>query len=352
MSDIQPTSPILRSLSSFVDPVGTEAVILFFVLSGFVLSLPAVREKAQSYFTFVIRRVFRIYVPYLAALAVSVAGALWLHGAITKSDWFNRSWSEAVNWQLVGRHLLFLGVFDTNQFDNPIWSLIHEMRISLVFPLLCALVLRIGTRRSLVLALGLSCAAIFFELKPFMIDSDLAGSLHYAAFFVLGILLARHTTGLGAWFSRRRKLMRTLALVAALVLFLFAGPQILQHFSRPSHYWRNKPLSDWITALGAGGLILISMNSQACKRVLFWSPIRFLGEVSYSLYLWHFIVMLYCVHLLYGKVHLAVILSMVFVLSLLVSWCSYRWIELPSIALGRRLGDIRLTRLSEVKLVP
>jgi len=348
-TDTQPASPFLRSLLSLVAPIGFEAVLLFFVLSGFVLSLPAVTGKPQRYSTFVIRRVFRIYVPYLAALAVSVAGALWLHGAVTRSDWFNKSWSEAVNWQLVGRHLLFVGVFDTNQFDNPIWSLIHEMRISLVFPLLCALVLRIGTRRSLALALGLSCAAILFELRPFVIDGDLTGSLHYAAFFVLGILLARHRTRLGAWLSRRRKLTRTLALVAALVIFLFAGPQILQHFSRPSHYWRNKPFSDWITALGAGGLIIISLSSAICKRFLFWKPIRFLGKISYSLYLWHFIVMLYCIHLLYGKMPLGAILCLVLVLTFPVSWCSYRWIELPSIALGRRLSDIRLTRPVKVK---
>ena len=45
---------------------GPEAVILFFVLSGFVLSLPAVNGRPQTYPTFITRRIFRIYVPYLA----------------------------------------------------------------------------------------------------------------------------------------------------------------------------------------------------------------------------------------------------------------------------------------------
>jgi peptidoglycan/LPS O-acetylase OafA/YrhL len=46
---------------------------------------------------------------------------------------------------------------------------------------------------------------------------------------------------------------------------------------------------------------------------------------------------------------LGAILCLVLVLIVPVSWCSYRWIELPSIALGRRLGDNRLTRPEKVK---
>jgi peptidoglycan/LPS O-acetylase OafA/YrhL len=72
---------------------------------------------------------------------------------------------------------------------------------------------------------------------------------------------------------------------------------------------------------------------------LYWPPIRFLGEVSYSLYLWHFVVILYCVHLLYGKVPLWTILCLSFVLSIAVSRCSYLWIELPSMAIGRKLSN-------------
>ena len=87
-SDAHPAaSGIGISLVNLTLPFGAEAVILFFVLSGFVLSLPAVDGRPQSYFTFVTRRIFRIYVPYLAALAVSVAAAFCLHGSATGSNW-------------------------------------------------------------------------------------------------------------------------------------------------------------------------------------------------------------------------------------------------------------------------
>jgi peptidoglycan/LPS O-acetylase OafA/YrhL len=141
-SDAEPSSSTCRAFLDLVAPFGAEAVMMFFVLSGFVLSLPAVNGRPQTYPTFITRRIFRIYVPYLAALAFAVAGAFWLHGGSFGSEWFSGSWPEPVNWHLVGQHILFLGNYDTDQFNPPIWSLVYEMRISLFFPLLCGFVLR------------------------------------------------------------------------------------------------------------------------------------------------------------------------------------------------------------------
>jgi peptidoglycan/LPS O-acetylase OafA/YrhL len=338
--DAEPTSAICRYFLHLVAPFGTEAVMLFFVLSGFVLSLPAVNGRPQTYFTFLIRRIFRIYMPYLAALAVSVAGAFWLHGAITRSDWFHQSWSEPVNWRLVGQHVLFVGTYDSSQFDNPVWSLIHEMRISLVFPLLCGFVLRLKSKWSFVVAAGLTISAIMIEKLPFHIDPSVADSVQYAGLFVLGIFLARERGRLGAWFRRPRRLAKALIGGAFLWLFLFAGQPIAADAPGTFLHDSRVYISQWITAFGAGGLMIVSMNSASCKRVLSWRPIHFLGEVSYSLYLWHFVVILYCVHLLYGKTPLWVILCLALVLSIAVSWCSYRWIEVPSMNLGRKLSNL------------
>jgi peptidoglycan/LPS O-acetylase OafA/YrhL len=121
---------------------------------------------------------------------------------------------------------------------------------------------------------------------------------------------------------------------------LFAGQLFVGATARALDFQRSLAyISQWITALGAGGLMIISMNSPSCKRVLHWPPIHFLGEVSYSLYLWDFVVLLYCVHLLYGKIPLWEILCLVVVLSIIVSWFSYRWIEVPSMNLGRTLSN-------------
>jgi peptidoglycan/LPS O-acetylase OafA/YrhL len=121
---------------------GPQAVTLFFILSGFVLSLPALNSRAQTYKIFVVRRIFRIYFPYLFAIMLGILGAAFFHGTVTRSDWFKSFWSGPVQWRLVAYHVLFVGVYNTTEFDTSIWSLVHEMRVSLIFPFLCAFVLR------------------------------------------------------------------------------------------------------------------------------------------------------------------------------------------------------------------
>lgn len=336
--DIEPVSALGRFSLDLVAPFGDEAVTLFFVLSGFVLSLPAINGRPQTYVAFLIRRVFRIYVPYLAALAVSVAGAFWLHGVITRSSWIHLSWSKPVDWQLVLQHVMFVGVYDISQFDNPIWSLVHEMRISLAFPLLCGFVLGLKSKWSFVVVGALMVAAALIGNLPFNFALSVAESTMYAGLFVLGIFLARERAPLGAWFRRRPRIARVLIGAAFLWLFLFAGQPIAGatgHFHHRSMVY----LSNLVTAFGAGGLMIISMNSASCKRILHWPPIHFLGEVSYSLYLWHVVVILYCVHLLYGKMPLWVIVCLALALSIFVSRWSYRWIEKPSTNFGRKLSN-------------
>ncbi|MGH9597467.1 MAG: acyltransferase family protein, partial [Edaphobacter sp.] len=59
---------------------GHAAVILFFLLSGFVLALPQIRGKKQRYAEYISKRVCRIYMPYLVALFLAVAFCWRFHG--------------------------------------------------------------------------------------------------------------------------------------------------------------------------------------------------------------------------------------------------------------------------------
>lgn len=56
---------------------GHSAVLLFFVLSGFVLSLPFWNKGTFGrYDAYLVRRIFRIYVPYVAAVGLAAVGML------------------------------------------------------------------------------------------------------------------------------------------------------------------------------------------------------------------------------------------------------------------------------------
>ena len=337
--ETEPTSAIFRVFLDLVNPLGPEAVILFFVLSGFVLSLPAVNGKPQSYFTFITRRVFRIYVPCLAALAISVMTSFCLYSHLTHSIWVRSCWSGPVTWRLIWQHVMFLGVYDTTRFDPPIWSLVYEMRISLFFPLLCAIVLRLRMRWAFALVFFLTAVASAIDRKYGVASTiPLSDTLHYTTMFILGIYLAREKAKIADWFKRLTWLAKISFGVVFALLFAVAGPQFTPLATSIIHL-RLTLFTQWITALGAGGLIVICMNSGTCKRILLWPPIRFLGQMSYSLYLMHFIVLLCCLDLLFGRIPLAAILCLVFVLSIIVSWFCYRWVEVPSMNLGRRLSN-------------
>ena len=247
---------------------GHEAVILFFILSGFVLSIPAIALRAQTYPVFVIRRLFRIYMPYLAALILAILGDMVFHGHVTHSVWFNEAWSDQVKWRLVWQHLTFIGQYDTKPFDPPIWSLVFEMRISLVFPLLCAIALKLRPGWLLITAVfisGLSLVVIqLCHLQHF--DTSFILTAHYAAFFMVGIYLARQKDVISrivTHLSRRKRV----AFAALSVLFYLYGSWVSMNIA---HRFTGHDLwyqTEWITVLGAGGLIVCSLKSGEIPRL-------------------------------------------------------------------------------------
>ena len=83
------------------------------------------------------------------------------------------------------------------------------------------------------------------------------------------------------------------------------------------------------------------MGSPASDRVLSAPPLVWLGKVSYSLYLIHVPLLVSAVHLTYGRLPLGVTIPAVIAASLLCAELMHRFVELPSIRLGRILGGLR-----------
>ncbi len=305
---------------------GRGAVAVFFVLSGFVLSLPWFRDRALSYSSFVLRRICRIYLPYLVAVAFSMALATLLASLRPPllSLWFDTSnWVEPVSWTAIGDHLLMLGGHNT--FDNPVWSLDHEMRISLVFPLLVLPLLRFGVKSALVLAIILYGAA--GALTHFAgwhgAPAELAATLRFSTFFLLGAALARYADALAEGDRHGRWIVPPgLAAWSALA----AGLLLLWASREPA-----------IMAAASGLVILSAILPGAIRGALRRRVPRALGRVSYSLYLTHLPVILSAVYLLHGRLPLPAIVVLSLLVVLPVSWLFNRLVEEPANRLGRRL---------------
>jgi peptidoglycan/LPS O-acetylase OafA/YrhL len=94
---------------------------------------------------------------------------------------------------------------------------------------------------------------------------------------------------------------------------------------------------DWFVAAGAAAIIVAAIHSNTLRRMLLQRWIVWLGEMSYSLYLTHFIVLLLMVHMLYGRVPLTLLLALYLPASFVLSRMFYVAVERPSMNLGRRL---------------
>ena len=65
-------------------------------------------------------------------------GQISEYGISYLSEWFNRSWTIESS-QL---NILLVGKYNTDAYNGVIWSLVHEMRISIIFPLILMICLR------------------------------------------------------------------------------------------------------------------------------------------------------------------------------------------------------------------
>jgi peptidoglycan/LPS O-acetylase OafA/YrhL len=287
-----------------------------------------------------LRRLCRIYLPYLGALAFAILCDLHFSSRSPINYWTHLTWSAPVTTSLVVQHILLLGNYDWSQFNTAFWSLVYEMRISLVFPFLALAVLRLRAVWVILSAAALSLAffplAILFSSILHLSSRDAAINsmltLHYAAFFLIGSLLANHLQAISRWFARLSAFQAGAIALVSLALYGFSNASsIVQHFSIPAE------LYDWGTAAGATMCIIFAINSRLFHRFLTSRTIHHLGQISYSLYLIHATILFVLIHTIWGHVTIGILLLIYLTLTLAISEIFYRVIERPAMLLGRRL---------------
>ncbi len=327
---------------------GPEAVTMFFVLSGMVLALPYLRGRGQAYPQFLLRRVVRIYGPYLGALALALlADARW-HNHPDIGPWLRDTWSRPLAPGPILAHVALIGVFSTQQYLFVVWSLVQEMRISAVLPWLVRSVqsLSAGAKMSAALLLSsLSVVAIGASPET-SARYNLLITGHYAAMFILGILLAAHRDLLQRiWQRTPRELAYAVSVLSAL-LYLFdqrLAAVVLAHVPGPLHtHAMQTALRNWSAGIGACGVIVLSLHAVPLQKLLRTRVAQWLGLISFSLYLVHPTVLL-SVRFAAGDRLSARAQFLPYVLgSLLVAWLFCMVVEERCIRLSRRVGMARL----------
>jgi peptidoglycan/LPS O-acetylase OafA/YrhL len=309
---------------------GDAAVKVFFALSGFVLALMFLRPDPPSYAAFAAKRVCRIYLPYIAVIAIAmlIMTAIPPHPKPELSEWFNSSWNRPVTWSLILDHALMLGQPQYNFVDNPIWSLVHEMRYSLVFPLIMWAVVRMGWR--VLIASSLLVSLCSMGLLSHIADHWTLVSLQYAFLFVSGATLAKYRSETAAWFRTLPPALRSAIGITSLLLL---GTHGLVH----SRIQIVRVAASVAPHIGAVLLLIGVIGSSRLQTALETKPCLWAGRVSYSLYLSHLVLLLTLVSLLHRFVPVGVILLALPPLAMVLAAVLYRLLELPAMSLGRRL---------------
>ena len=305
---------------------GYESVLLFFVLSGFVLSLPFNGGRAPTYRSFIIKRIFRIYFPYLAAILLAVGlMTLFSRGGIEGlSSWFNSTWL-AFDLRSFLKHLSLIALpfNEAGRYDPVVWSLAIEMQISILFPFLFLAVFFFGWKRALAGAALLAWLSYTTGRLPL---------LRYVPAFIAGVLLARAREELISAYRKFTTSQRIFWFVSAIVCYCV---QWNAYSEEPQRQY----LNDCLITLGASMFIVTALGSAKASRALLLGPLVFVGKISYSIYLYHAIVLFTLVNLLYGRIPIGFILGLSVVVTFAVSSLSYFCIERTCIHWGKVLAN-------------
>jgi peptidoglycan/LPS O-acetylase OafA/YrhL len=315
-------------------PSGFAGVDVFFVISGFVITATLVRELADTgrlrLGAFYARRVRRL-LPALTLVLVFVAAVGVLGSPIAAQKTAGLTGIAAAlfsaNFYL---YHLGSGYFDVSAGLNPLlhtWTLGVEEQFYLVFPALLLVSWKLGRRALALVAIGGATALSFYLAYRYALAYPVGGVQNPQRFgfyaspsraweFGAGSLVA-----LGVPLFRRIPFGLADVVAAAGLAWLVVGLLVLDG---PG------VLSAGETAALVTGVSLLlvagSGRGSLVARGLGARPAVWIGDLSYSWYLWHWPLIVFARALWPGTPHVAVAAA---ALSLLPAWLSYRYVENP-----------------------
>ncbi len=368
--------PLLDSFLYF----GKYGVTLFFVLSGFLLFMPFAKallfeKKWPSVRQFYVRRVFRILPAYYLSLILIV---LLLQG----------QYLQPQHWTELG--LFFAFLMDSSQatfkqLNAPFWTLAIEWQYYMLLPLLVLGMRLIAWRVKqdyrlpttvacllAVIAWGLFSRyfGIYFmnqhPTETFLVPRPILNGILFFTYGVSGKYLEDFGVGmlLALCFvyaqhpSISPKIRTTLqmlspwlwgaGLLCLLTMILWSYNQRFLNtwplFNNPILYKHYDLLSELCFSLSFGLFVLaLLFGSARLKWPFEWPPLRWIGMISYSLYMWHLPFLLvfiqWCQPLSRGwPPEQAYIAYWLWALVVIIPFCFlfFIWVEKPGMKFGER----------------
>lgn len=330
-------------------------VYVFMILSGFVIFL--LLDKAREpYAVFLTRRFFRLAPLFLVMLGVSCFTLAFELRTLDNLFWRNSHVYDSIKihqetlahfWPHLAAHATLMHglvsdrwLMDSNfTFLSQGWSISLEWQFYVVAPLAFLWLQRQQFGR-LAILLGLVAAlgSIRYASAGFLPNQFVYFAVGAASYFAWRD---------GDWFRRIHARAHDMALLVIGLCLFFALKEPL-----PMLVWLL--VLDLLLAQRAG---IITPLTGLLDRVLSFPALRWLGEISYSVYLVH-MTLLYVVfravtkldHDLFGWKFLFLALPGTVALTLLVAIVTHRFIEKPGMALGKKIAARIGARLTKAPL--
>ena len=310
---------------------GFVGVDIFFVISGFLISSIIYKELENGSFSiveFYVRRIRRIYPALVIVLACScVAG--WL--ILLPTDFVSLGQQIVGGSTFVANVVLWWqsGYFADDAARKPLlhlWSLGVEEQYYLFFPLLCALFYRTRSKWNLPVVFAAVATTsmiinVVFVRKYAEASFYLPFSRMWELFMGTGLALYVQRN-IHTWESHLNPAGRTAVGIAGLAMLAGSVFAINQYDPFPG-WWALLPTVGTALVIFAGPL------AWANRRILSWSPMVFIGLISYPLYLWHWPLLSFL-----GLANLSpdvksILKIPLMLLAFVLSYLTYRLVETP-----------------------
>lgn len=290
-----------------------SAVVVFFVLSGYVLGRSLLRDT--NYLAFAVRRLLRI----LPAFILSVLFAYFVVSSVridpapaSTTAFFQSVFWPVPTWGDVYDNLLLIN----SHVNGPTWSIWPELVGSAILPVVVAIHRKTPQKFQWLAFAIVTVVLAFSQIRLFL--------YFYAGYFVAPRISAVIV---------KRTIARSVVLVGGLALLIAFGHDPIDFKSRT------------IIPSSIGATLVIAAIASTRYRVLEIGLLRFLGQVSYSFYLLHWPIFYLCVMaflktglLSAGLAANLIVMSVSIGVALVVAWLSYWFIERPFMRLGS--GDL------------
>jgi peptidoglycan/LPS O-acetylase OafA/YrhL len=317
------------------------AVIFFFVLSGLVLGSSlkrsASRSRTEQYLGFLIRRLWRLMPVAMLSVFFAAAAFTIINGQSIPpmAKWFDGYFRVPITATGLLRNA---ALFDAN-INGVLWSIQVELVMILVLPLLALVVARTSLIADLALVAALYVAPLMF--LPPNIGQNFA---FYVYCFYLGMMLYK----LGDAKGVREFLTRGDLLVAGLGLMILAEALwLLNGFWIHYKYFVDTIVSAQILLFV---MLRPDVNALRMQHIPFFKT---LGDMSYSFYAFGLAITVVAFVVFfkifnapvaltdtYATILVCVVSAAAILVIFALSLATYRWIEIPSMSIGRRLSSL------------